>query len=597
MQSALLLRPISARTAVCGIVSFLATAALSLAQTTTRVSTTPINSQANYHSFYGAVSDDGLFVAFQSNASNLVLSDLNFHVPDIFMKDRTTSNTALVSVDSANMQGNSGSMAPSISSSGRYTAFESLASNLVAGDANGVWDVFVRDAVNGTTVRVSVSSGGVEGDADSRLAAISADGRYVAFESLASNLVPGDTNGVSDVFVHDTTTGTTTLVSADASGVPGNAASSWASISADGRFVAFESAATNLVASDTNGAVDVFVKDMLTGALARVSVDTTGAEANGASDDPSISPDGHCVAFESLASNLVPADGNGMTDVFVRDLTSGVTTRVSTSSTGVEGNSQSLVVGNHHLSFDGRYVAFESVASNLVAGDTNGTSDVFVHDRITGATERVSVTTSGVQGNSNSRGPSISADGRFIVFESSANNLVLGDNNLMWDVFLRDRGVDPSVSFCFGDGSGTACPCANNGTAGNGCANSLNPSGARLTGSGNPSLASDGFVLSGTGMPSSSALYFQGTATLGGGAGAVFGDGLRCAGGTITRLATKLNASGASRYPDVGDVPISIRGLVTAGLRTYQLWYRNAAAYCTASTFNLTNGVSVTWTP
>jgi hypothetical protein len=152
--------------------------------------------------------------------------------------------------------------------------------------------------------------------------------------------------------------------------------------------------------------------------------------------------------------------------------------------------------------------------------------------------------------------------------------------------------------FCFGDGSGTACPCGNSGSSGNGCASSVNAAGAHLSAIGTPSLAADTVVLSGANMPNSSALYFQGTTQVAGGAGTVFGDGLRCAGGSIVRLRTLTNAAGASSYPGVGDPLLSVRGMVTMpGVRTYQVWYRNAAAFCTSSTFNLSNGLEITWGP
>jgi hypothetical protein len=146
--------------------------------------------------------------------------------------------------------------------------------------------------------------------------------------------------------------------------------------------------------------------------------------------------------------------------------------------------------------------------------------------------------------------------------------------------------------YCFGDGTGAACPCANNGAAGNGCASSVSPNGANLSTTGVASIANDTLVLNGTGMPNSSCLYFQGTTQI----GTAFGDGLRCAGGVVTRLATKTNVGGASQYPAAGDASVHVKGNVSVpGTRTYQVWYRNAAAYCTASTFNLTNGVLVAW--
>ncbi|MBL8863148.1 MAG: hypothetical protein JNK02_14220 [Planctomycetes bacterium] len=171
-----------------------------------------------------------------------------------------------------------------------------------------------------------------------------------------------------------------------------------------------------------------------------------------------------------------------------------------------------------------------------------------------------------------------------------------GAGNLLGLVYLPDTSA--ATAFCFGDGAGAACPCANNGAAGNGCASSVNPNGGNLGATGSASIGADTFTLVGTGMPNSSALYFQGTSQLGGGLGVAFGDGLRCAGGSIIRLGTKNNVGGASQYPAAGDVAISIRGLNSVGdVRTYQVWYRNAAAFCTPSTFNLTNGLQTTWIP
>jgi len=159
----------------------------------------------------------------------------------------------------------------------------------------------------------------------------------------------------------------------------------------------------------------------------------------------------------------------------------------------------------------------------------------------------------------------------------------------------------PSATpYCFGDGTGTACPCANSGSAGRGCANSIQPAGGRLAGAGNVSIASDGLVLSGTGIPNGPGLYFQGTTQLGGGNGAVFGDGLRCAGGTVIRLGVIPAASNASQYPRPSlDLPVSQKGFCAAGdVRNYQLWYRDSdSSFCTSNVFNLTNAVSVTWAP
>jgi Tol biopolymer transport system component len=182
-------------------------------------------------------------------------------VEDIFVRDTVTGRTTRVSVSSRERQANAGSQQASISADGRYVAFVSFASNLVAGDTNGTWDVFMRDTAKGKTTRVSVSSGGQQGNDQSGTPSISADGRYVAFYSYASNLVAGDTNGKADVFVRDTVTGRTTRVSVSSRERQGNGYSYEPSISTDGRYVAFYSLASNLVAGDTNTAGDIFVRD------------------------------------------------------------------------------------------------------------------------------------------------------------------------------------------------------------------------------------------------------------------------------------------------------------------------------------------------
>ncbi|MEW6746961.1 MAG: hypothetical protein AB1486_29850 [Planctomycetota bacterium] len=422
---------------------------------TTRVSVGSSGGQGDGESSYPSISADGRYVAFHSSATNLVSDDTN-GAYDVFVHDRQTGETTLASVNSSEVQGNGNSSDPSITADGCYVAFESRATNLVAGDTNGQIDVFVHDRQTGHTTRVSIDSWGVEGDGDSSGSSISADGRYVAFESWATNLVAGDTNERIDVFVYDRQIEQTTRVSVDSTGVEGNNWSWHSSISADGRYVAFESLATNLVAGDTNGDVDVFVHDRQSGQTTRVSVDSYGVQGNSESGVPSISADGRYVAFESWATNLVAHDTNGEVDVFVHDRQTGQTTRVSLDSWGVEGDGDS---SGSSISADGRYVAFESWATNLVAGDTNGVVDAFVHDRQSRQTTRVSVDSSGVEGNNDSRYRSISADGRYAAFHSRATNLVVGDTNSKCDVFVRGpeltlqasplvvSGVDDTLTF------------------------------------------------------------------------------------------------------------------------------------------------------
>jgi Tol biopolymer transport system component len=358
--------------------------------------------------------------------------------------------TERVSVDSAGAQASFKSRLASISGDGRHVAFSSDAGNLVSGDTNGREDVFVRDRQSGVTERVSLDSAKVEGNHTSFMPSISGDGRFVAFTSFADNLIAGDTNEFEDVFVHDRQTGLTECVSIDPGGAPGSGESGQASLSGDGRYVAFTSYADDLVFGDTSPFMDVFVHDRQSGTTQRVNLDSSGAQANGGGIWPSISRDGRHVTFTSPADNLVAGDTNGADDVFVRDLQSGVTERVSVDSAGVQGNAGSQ---GSALSADGRWVAFTSLADNLVSGDTNATYDAFVHDRQSGTTERVSLNSRGAQGNGSSSAASLSADGRFVAFESSATNLVSGDTNSAQDIFVHERGcIFASSAVYAGDG-------------------------------------------------------------------------------------------------------------------------------------------------
>lgn len=309
------------------------------------------------------------------------------------------------------------------------------------------------------TARTSISSTGEQGNSSSYGGPVSADGRFVTFDSTASNLVSGDNNGVQDVFLRDLKTGSTQRVSLGGAGNEGNGGSSVLALSNNGRFVTFLSEASNLVAGDTNGVADIFVRDLKKAQTQRIFVNSADEQGYPANDSFSISTNGRFVAFVSRASNLVDGDTNGVIDVFVRDLKTGVTRRASINSAGVEGNSYSGLDDRPVLSADGRFVAFESYASNLVPDDTNGYQDVFVHDLKTGVTRRVSVNSAGEEASgagfdpsSNCGGggyalesysPSISANGRFIAFLSEACNLVEVDNNADFisrgvDVFVHD---------------------------------------------------------------------------------------------------------------------------------------------------------------
>jgi Tol biopolymer transport system component len=366
----------------------------------------------------------------------------------------SAASTERLTVGSAGEESQAHSFVHSISADGRYVAFMSRADNLVAGDTNKAMDVFVRDLETGLTERVSVSGDGTQGNKGSRFPSISGDGRYVAFVSDADNLVAGDLNRRSDVFVHDRSTGATTRVNISAVGTEARFGHSHvAAISDNGRFVAFSSDATNLVADDKNQTSDIFVRDLEAQTTERISLSNGGVEANNASLQVAISSDGRIVAFFSHASNLVPDDGNDQPDVFVRDRKTGKTTRVSVAGDGKE------VPGVNGLELDisgnGRFVGFTSTAK-LTPDDTNGRPDVFVHDRNTGTVERISVGRNGNQGDGGSGAVSISTTGRYVAFTSAAKNLVSGDGNAVLDVFVRDRVKGTTRRYSVPDGGGEA---------------------------------------------------------------------------------------------------------------------------------------------
>ncbi len=483
--------------------------------------------------------------------------------------------TSRLSVDSSGAQANvrSGYYGPSISTDGRFVAFESRASNLVGGDTNVSEDVFVHDCQSGATERVSMSSAGVEGNNSSGHygVSISADGRWVAFGSSASNLVSGDTNGVSDTFVHDRQSGTTEHVSVNSSGAQGSGGfltfgSLRPSISADGRYVAFDSDATNLVAGDTNDSTDVFVRDRQMGTTERVSIDSIGAEGIGFSESPSISADGRYVAFHSIASTLVSGDSNGTGDVFVRDRQSSTTELVSVDSGEAQADSGSLEAS---ISVSGRYVAFTSWASNLVVGDTNTIPDVFVRDRQDGTTERVSVDSAGAQGNGWSEVPSISADGRCVAFKSLATNLVAGDTNGCDDVLLR---AEPGTKYCTANPNSTGSP-------------------ADLEASGSPSSGAGDLLLTSMPVPNQNGIFFHGANVV----QIPFGNGFLCTNGGIARGAIVMGVGNVATYfYDNSDAMHSLAAFI-GSTRNFQHWFRDPAAG--GAFFNTSNAMAIAIAP
>jgi Tol biopolymer transport system component len=426
-------------TAVATIAAIAAAGTPAAAQLTERVSVDSNGAQGNGDSETSCLSRDGRFVVFESFASNLVANDTNGFL-DVFVHDRLTGVTERVNVDSFGAQAVGGhslvNRARSVSDDGRYVVFFSYATNLDPNDVNGVYDVFVHDRATGSTQVRSVSSSGVPGDDDSSEATISADGSCIAFTSEADNLVSGDSNQNRDVFVHDLATGATEVVSVDPTGNVGNGSSFDPWLSPDGRFVTFSSYASNLVPGDTNAQEDVFLHDRTTGVTEMIDVDSAGAPGIFGAYGGSLSADGRFVAFQTFSQNLLgPGVSGGQ--VLVRDRQSGTNTIVSVGSNGVPGDLDSPVSA---MSADGRFVAFESRATNLVPDDTNGQTDVFLHDRLTGVTTRCNVTSSGDQcfgDNKHGGFPSISGDGRFVSFIGVGDDLVPNDTNGFWDTFVH----------------------------------------------------------------------------------------------------------------------------------------------------------------
>jgi hypothetical protein len=380
------------------------------------VSVSSGGAQGNSDSGIPSISADGRYIAFQSHATNLVSPAISNS--QIFLRDRQAGTTTLVSAGPGGAYGDADCFDPSISGDGRYIGFESPATNLVSPASSGN-QVFVRDVQAGATRLVSVGPGGVQGNDDSFNASVSADGSYTAFQSLATNLVSPPTT-FYQIFVRDIQTGTTTLVSAAPGGAQGDNFSANPSISPDGRYVSFESFSTNLVSPPTsNSYSQIFVHDRQTGANWLASKGPGGSEGNANSNYSSISADGRYVTFFSDATNLVSPATSG-TQVFVYDRQSDAVTLVSVNTSGAEGNNLSNFPS---ISADGRYVTFQSRASDLVNPPTSSVQ-VFLRDQQAGATTLVSSNASGAQGNNYSAFPSISANGHYISFVSGATNLV-----------------------------------------------------------------------------------------------------------------------------------------------------------------------------
>ncbi len=465
-QSRFRTRAIRTQSVLCSALIFLlfGGAPFTREATAQAVNIVSVNSMGTYgddESQLPSISADGRFVAFASNAGNLDVLDTN-GLRDIFRHDRLTGATQLASLSTTGEVGVFLSSAPSISADGRRVAFESAAFNLVPMDMNGAIDAYVHDFGNGVTIRVSVDSAGNEVFGNNFNVVISGNGRHVTFDSSSTGLTPFDMNNFQDVFVHDIQTGITSMISGRQAndGQGGNERSGNSSISRSGRYVAFESRASNLILNDRNNQQDIFVRDrdpdgnnVLDEGNAitfRVSVTTSGEASNGLSADAHISLNGQFVTFASAATNLVPDDTNNQVDVFVHDLFTGETTRASVGQNSLTVGSLEVESNNFSgfpvISEDGRYVAFESLGDNLVAGDTNPFGDILVRDRMMGTTYRASRSQQCTPGNQRSRFPSITGSGDLIAFDSFSDNFVPGDANLRGDIFVYDQNFQSAVT-------------------------------------------------------------------------------------------------------------------------------------------------------
>lgn len=431
------LAKITRATAMVAALAVVATAALpAVAQAgarTTLVSQSSSGVKGNGPSGEPSSSGNGRIVAFNSAADDLVSNDTN-RTTDCFVKDVQSGAVERVSVASTGQQANAKCWGPAVSGNGRWVAFNSDATNL-GGSTSGITQVYLHDRQTDTTTLVSERrTGGQGGNGPSNDPGISKDGRYIVYESKASNLVNGDTNGRKDIFLYDRATGNTKRVSVSSTGKQGNGGSEDAAISADGKFIVFSSYARNLVAGDTNRKRDVFVHKRTTGKIERVSVRTGGRQANGESWNGTISGNGRFVAFESTATNLVGADRSRDRDVFRYDRWKKRVSQASRTSTGKQAQGQS---GDPTISGNGRWVAFESNAGNLAKGDTNRRYDAFVRDFGKGKTKIVSKRSDGKIAWGNQDDPFISADGKFVVFESTAKKMVPADQDTVEDIYRR----------------------------------------------------------------------------------------------------------------------------------------------------------------
>jgi Tol biopolymer transport system component len=419
------------RLCFCVLATLPALSGLAQVITTTRISTSSAGVEGNSESDAPVISNDGRFVAFASSASNLVEGDLNGN-RDVFIKDVVTGQIELGSVWTDGTQTKGWAWNSALSADGRYLAFASWAPNWPKG---GDVQVYVRDRIAATTTCISVSGDGVPGNGRSGQVAISSDGRYVGFVSTARNLAKAIYGHYYNVFVHDRITGHTKCISRSIHGYSGNHDSYRPHFSGDGRLVVFESYASDLIVGDRwdNQLRDVFLFDQADGSLKRISVDRRGYPLFGDNEKATMSADGRYIVFESSANLFGQPHG---IHVYAKDLKTGWIEQVNaTHGAGTD----NPVYRDPVISADGRYVAFNDWSNKIVPNDFNGVEDVFIRDLAKRRTVRLSVSSGGIEGNRRSRFPAISADGSLVAYWSLSKNLVDNDNNECGDIFVARR--------------------------------------------------------------------------------------------------------------------------------------------------------------
>ncbi len=399
----------------------------------------------NLESSQPTVTPDGRYVVFVSGSVNLAGVPTNAK-KQVYRRDRTTGTTIIVSVNDAGDAADGDCVAPSVSADGTKIVFHTDATNLVGDDTNGVPDIYLRDLALSQTIRVSVDDAGAEVPEQSLNPVISADGKFVAFQSEATALASIPTSTVN-VFRHDLTTGKNKLVSIAPGGAEPDAPSRSPSISADGRYIAFVSEADDMTGPPAPAGVEqVYRRDMTLTVnaviLVSVSTDPLNVSPGDASEAPSISADGQVIAFRSAAMNLVPDDLTTFRDIFVRNLRDPLNPTTTLVSRNASGSQADDDANAPVLSGDGRCVAYTSAANNLAPGVNGVFKQVYWHDLVTGTTLLASVATGREVGNGDSEvvtgwPPALTADGSVVVFASSSFNLVPFDVNGVADVFIR----------------------------------------------------------------------------------------------------------------------------------------------------------------